>query len=113
MCVHPIVTTLKDISLYFLTKSICCWSGFYAERLYGAKPIDNLINSEKDKNGKRKVERDCGIEGQAFYNFIESLCIFIRCLTILLVLPGIATYNNQLKYFFRGFFRNKTINLHF
>ena len=57
MCVHPIVTTLKDISLYFLTKRICCWSGFYAERLYSAKQIGNSINSEKDKNEKRKVER--------------------------------------------------------
>ena len=48
------VTSLKDIDLYFLTKSICCWLGFYAERLYGAKPIDNLINSEKDKNAKSR-----------------------------------------------------------
>ena len=29
----------------------------YAERLYSAKQIGNSINSEKDKNEKRKVER--------------------------------------------------------
>jgi hypothetical protein len=62
---------------------------------------------------KIKMKRDWGIEGQAFYNFIESLRIFIRSLTILLGLPSIATYSNQLKYFFRGFFRNKTNKLHF
>ena len=41
-----------------MTKRICCWSGFYAERLYGTRPIDNLINSEKDKNGNTVFSMD-------------------------------------------------------